>query len=347
MRNKAMKWTVAAVAVAAVVGSLGVMAASGQTETDMRQSESVKADRTWAPTGQVLYGRDQLYVADADGSDEHALVVEPVAPGAILHGDWSPDGTEVAFEIQGDDVSVWTVNADGTSPQLRAACTHDPCLQMAEPSWSPDGKQLVVVQYDANADGTWGRSWLVVVDLATGATHKVARTPDDRAFYFPRWSNDGRRIVVEVDYYTDNTQSDATGTAVAIVSAEASPRQRVRVVTSPEMLANHPDWHPSKNVIVFSTNDPILFSASSDPSNIWVMRPDGQGMRQLTTSSTDGTLRYGTPSWSPDGNGIVLMAAYAEENGGSVTEKHPAYLPANGGTPKVLAVRGADPRLRP
>lgn len=346
MGRKHKAWAVA-VGTAAILGSLGVMAAAGQADTTRRPSESVTDDSTWAPTGQLLYSRDQLYVADAEGTGEQPLLDEPAAPGASLHGDWSPDGTQVAFEIQGDDVSVWTVNADGTSPQLRAACTQDPCLQMAEPSWSPDGKQLVVVQYDANPDGTWGPSWLVVVDLATGDTRRLARTPDDQAFYFPRWSNDGRRIVVEVDYYTDNSQSEATGTAVAVVSAHASPKQRVRVVTSPDMLANHPDWHPSKNLIVFSTNDPILFSASSDPSNVFVMRPDGQGMRQLTTSSTDGRLRYGTPTWSPDGHGVVLIAAYAEESGGPVSEKHPAYLPAEGGTPEVLAVRGADPRLRP
>ncbi len=311
---------------------------------DHEHADSSSGAQPW-----LVYGRGpDLYLARPDGSGEKRLTEQPVqADAGMLHADWSPDGSMLAFEVLADDATVWTVGVDGSSPQRVLACTSLPCLQIAQPSWSPDGTQLLVVQYDINPDGTWGPSWLVVADLATGTRRKIARTPDDKAFYFPRWSHDGRKVVVEIDHFTDNTQSTPTGTTIAVAKVRASYRQRLDVLTRPGRLANHPDWHPTKDLIVFSTNDPILFPVSDRASHVFVMRPDGSRLRRLDDPSSDATLRLGQPTWSPDGRQVVLTAAYSEEPGGEVVAKYPAFLSSRGGDPTVLPVRGADPRLQP
>jgi hypothetical protein len=39
-------------------------------------------------------------------------------------------------------------------------------------------------------------------------------------------------------------------------------------------------------------------------SNIYTIKPDGTGLRQVLTASTDGYMRLGQPFWSADGSRI-------------------------------------------
>jgi TolB protein len=79
-------------------------------------------------------GADALCLVNVDGTNLHALLVG-VDVGGIA---WSPDGTRVAFERQGDGHNVWeihTIAVDGTDER---AVTHDGS-ESTQPSWSPDG----------------------------------------------------------------------------------------------------------------------------------------------------------------------------------------------------------------
>jgi len=339
-----------AFAVAAVligtVGPTGAVDAVAIRDPGAAGTEPVPSQGAGKPW--LVYARGDLYLSRTDGADEHPLIDEPVQEGVERHhADWSPDGSTIAFEVLADDASVWTVRPDGSALQQRVACLAVPCLQIAEPAWSPDGASLLVVQYDEGPAGTWGSSWLVVVDVATGGRRAIARTGKKSAFYFPRWSPDGRRVVVEIDRFTDSTQSEPTSAVIGVLRADRPGIQPVRILTKPTLLANHPDWHPRKNLLVFSTNDPILFPASTRPSNVFVMRPNGKGLRQVSHQSTDGRMRLGQTTWAPDGRRVVLIVAKAATNGGVVETKYPAFLSVRQGTLRVLPNRGADPRLQP
>lgn len=79
-----------------------------------------------------------IYVVNPDGSGLRALTtgMDPVL---------SPDGTKVAFTRwqepkEGSAGSVWVINTDGSGERK----VHDTAVQPRSPSWSPDGKQVVI-----------------------------------------------------------------------------------------------------------------------------------------------------------------------------------------------------------
>lgn len=109
----------------------------------------------------------------------------PLEDADFLHADWSTNGRQVTFEALFPDgrASIWTVDADGTDARERFACRSAACLQMSWPDWSPDGRYLLGVRYDAKPNGDWGNSCLEVLDLVTKA---VAVWPTAAAFKLNR-----------------------------------------------------------------------------------------------------------------------------------------------------------------
>jgi Tol biopolymer transport system component len=93
-------------------------------------------------------------VVNADGTGMADVVdVKGVDP---FQAQWSPDGTQLAFDsLTGPDYDIYVVNADGTG---LTAIAHDPNLDEDWPVWSPDG---TLIAYGATNDlsglndGTW------------------------------------------------------------------------------------------------------------------------------------------------------------------------------------------------
>ena len=116
----------------------------------------------WSPDGSRIAfvsdrtGIAQIWVMNADGSDQHQLTFDPARKDQVP--DWSPDGTMIAYATLdpafGSD--IWIMNADG-SGQRRV--TNDPARQIGA-AWSPDGTQIAFLNNDdrfvyvVNADGT-------------------------------------------------------------------------------------------------------------------------------------------------------------------------------------------------
>lgn len=72
----------------------------------------------WSPTGNRVLWSDSagMFVVGADGQGRKRLL-KAIAPGWAPHGTWSPDGTQVAFVLDG----LRTVRPDGTGPKTVAA----------------------------------------------------------------------------------------------------------------------------------------------------------------------------------------------------------------------------------
>jgi len=105
-------------------------------------------DPQWSPDGQrIAYdGPDQIYVIDADGSDQKLLLSGTRGSGPGMPS-WSPDGTKLAFfntpRLPNGffAAEVWTMNPDGAEKKrlYRSVC----CVyNWAAPIWSPDGRKL-------------------------------------------------------------------------------------------------------------------------------------------------------------------------------------------------------------
>ena len=246
-----------------------------------------KADRTVAEPGPVVANGDIAFVSDGtawmvqpDGSAPGKLTID--VPGSVGGLSWSPDGTRFVFDVnsfpekgapKGGYYDIYAANADGSNV-VRLTHVRDARL----PAWSPDGTRIAYTRQDGdgsqiyvmNADGS------AAVALTNGSAFNVR----------PSWSPDGSRIAFE---------SVAEGNAdVYVMSADGSGL--TRITTDPAG-----DYDP-----VWSLDGDIAFASDRSPSGIYVMRPDGSGVRLVESDGDIANLNLG---WSPDGRLLAFSSS--------------------------------------
>lgn len=348
---------------AATIAMSGADIAQASERVPRARHDQMLVERVVPRSGQFL---KTLFLARLDGSEERQLLTSPVGDAAHnLHANWSPDGQWVVFEVLESSgvipaASVWIVGVDGRHPRQVIACSSAPCAQYSYPTWSRDGSELAMIRFGSYADGSCCTSDVVAFDIARRRASRrsgewmamneqvlasfgdadVVDTYD--AFYDPTWSPDGRQLAYTVEQYGVADPFPLLGTRIAVVGRTGGD---ARFITPLELNAGDPDWHPCAGLIAFATYPFSSFHESTAPGNVYTIRPNGRGLKQLTTQSVDGSLRFGGVKWTPDGRGFTLVVGRAS-NGTRLDSISGATLPAKGGTPTELGIPGAGP-LRP
>jgi Tol biopolymer transport system component len=148
---------------------------------------------TWSPNGKKVAFRtnrhepnpltcshcnDEIYVMNADGTDQTRLTNDP---GFDFAPSWSPDGTKMAFGSDRDgDFEVYVMNSDGSS----LAKITDNEYSDSSPDWSPDGKTL------AFASDRDGDSEIYVMNVDGSGQKPVTENEDNDAD--PVWRPDAK-----------------------------------------------------------------------------------------------------------------------------------------------------------
>jgi len=182
---------------------------------------------------------------------------------------WSPDSTSLAF-IQKSHVHI--VPATGGLPKKITGFTGS----AFSPVWMPDGDRLLVsVEKDdhisillTDRDGAWPRR---IVDDPSGDAWDAQVAPD------------GRLVA-----YVHRPFDDLNRLDIRVIDVETG--QVRELVGKPKMRAWSPRWSPDGEFLAFITEQP-------DFNEIWLVRADGEGLRQLTRLGQD----VGGIAWSPDG----------------------------------------------
>jgi TolB protein len=192
---------------------------------------------------------------------------------------WSPDGRTIAFGIgiffqatfgqpmpaAPKHADIATINSDGTGFRL---VTHGDG-NYGFPSWAPDGRRFVVRALTATGKG------LAIVE-GSGDLKWLTTGPNDTV---PAWSPRGDVIAFssdrddgDFDIYT--IRIDGTG---------------LRRLTDTPGNDAHCAWSPDGQWLVFSSarggykDEAALHSHNPQPyGDLYVMRPDGLDVRQLT-----------------------------------------------------------------
>lgn len=286
-------------------------------------------------------GRYGVHLVRPDGTGLHFAL--PDIPGRFQeHPDWSPDGRRLALsETEADEQTedLWIAEVDGSNAKRVVDC-QTLCVWADEPAWSPDGGSIVF-QRTVARDGV-RISTIELLDVGSASVRTVLTAPHRKTFYAPRWSPDGRSLVVE--YATDGATIDdpPTANSIAIVDLRV-PKPAARPITDARLLGNNPDWSPRGDLIVFSL--PAPDAGFDGPADLFVISPDGTGMRSLTSFAAKGGRAY-QPTFTPDGTRILFVreaTTGAQATMASVLIDGSGLASATG--PRVIA--GVHPRLRP
>jgi TolB protein len=239
----------------------------------------------------------RLWVVAPDGSGLRKLTTAKGRYEAD-NPDWSPDGSKVAFDICRQTCQMWTIKANGTGLKRLGSCN-----ECGRPAWSPNGK-LIAFSHDwgdfQNGQIKFGEIF-VMTARGTGTrrlTRVTTSTPYSADVGRPAWSPNGKQLVFEV--HNSKTGEPAKGRALFIINADGSG---LRQLTPWELNGGgKADWSSNGQLILFSSYDA---PGRDDHGNLYTIRPDGTGLKQLTRYPAPKTV--GTGSFSPNGKSIVFF----------------------------------------
>jgi TolB protein len=179
------------------------------------------------------------------------------------------------------------------------ACGAQPATTCGVPGISPHpevGGQLV---YSCDS-GPAVKGELYLLDLSSGKVRRL--TSGGGLNWDGDWSPDGRRIVFQ------STRGGRYDLYVMDLETHS-----VQWLTGGAGFNDLPEWSPDGAWISFeSSRDGISgpLGAWGMHRNIFMVRPDGSGLRRLT----DGSAFNGSPAWSPAGDRL----AFTSDQGGSL-----------------------------
>jgi TolB protein len=209
---------------------------------------------------------------------------------------WSPDGRTIAFLGAANGWPVHVVGVDGNGERRLAPGLAPGFSGRHRPAWSPDSVRIAFAGGPTDQYGSATASDLYVVRVADGRPTLVASGDVKSA---PRWSPDGRTLV-----YVDRPVR-TSGSSIRLVDADGGlsrPVKRPPRLTYDVAAAWSPDgaW--------------IAFGRGTDheiPSDVYVVRPDGRGLRRLTPPRVRG-VSFEAPEWSADGRAVLYASASAD-----------------------------------
>lgn len=232
-----------------------------------------------------------LFTINVNGNAERQLTHPP--DGVLdLEPVWSPNGKRVAFQrTESGATAVYLVGADG---QGTRRLLPDGADETDSPAWSPSGSQLAVGLRSGD------REVIAIVSPAGKVLRQVTqRTPAKTPLIDsqPGWSPDGKRLTFvrqTADPSKDGLQ------ALFIVNGDGTHARRL----TPWALraGHHPNWSPDGKQIMFTSN--ADGADSNLPANIYSVRPNGKGLRQLTRATAG--QRYLSSSFAPNGRWITF-----------------------------------------
>ena len=201
---------------------------------------------------------------------------------------WSPDGKMLAFAShRGGNWDIYLLDLEGGALiRLTRAPGFD-----GGPTWSPDGSRIAFEAYrDGNLD-------IYVMDADGRNVRRL--TTDPAPDYDPAWSPDGSAIAF-VSYREGNQD-------IFLYTFEGEEAGReVNVTNSPNADESDPSWSPDGNTLAYTIGRAGYATVRLSRLS-WQTEGITQTERVLHLASTDLFGSGSSPTWSPDGEGLVTV----------------------------------------
>lgn len=243
--------------------------------------------------GAMAFGRgNHIWTIQPDGTQTNL--------GRGIQPAWSPDGTRIAYvrERRNGRATIWVMQADG-SGKVRVTSKH---RSYWEPSWHPNGTELVV---SGRVPHTYNDE-LFSVTVVAPIPRPVVLTDIPEDPHHPQWSPDGSRIA----FTAFNPLGSVGVFRVGVIDADGSDYRLLTPAT--DAFDFEPDWSPDSRTLVFSSN---RHHPGISDYDVYSLPATGGPVTRVTFGEAAATNRY--PAWSPDGTRILYV--HDPEGAGAVT----------------------------
>jgi Tol biopolymer transport system component len=275
-------------------GGLFVMGRTGEAARRVTRNGYTPA---WSPDGtRLVYATENVELNPQNMRQKSELwtvnvsteATERLGEGDATLPSWSPHGQRIAYTnrlgnpMQAD---IYTLPVSGGRA---TPVTNDAAVDWS-PVWSPDGRFL----YFASDRGGSMNLWRLAIDEASGTRlgePEPLTTPVPLAAH-ASVSADGRRIAFTSALLTANVQGLAFDPVAGATKGEPS------WVTTGSRRWSSPDPSPDGQWVAF-------YSLVRPEGDIYIARPDGSGLRQITGDAAIDRV----PRWSPDGQWIACFS---------------------------------------
>jgi Tol biopolymer transport system component len=260
--------------------------------SDVRQltnfgSNTTANSESWSPDGRQLVfdlfppggAPGQLWLMNADGSDQHQILKNPHYGEYIPS--FAPDGKTLVFSrgpaTGSKGGGIYRVQTDGTG--LTAITISPPDVVDFAPVYSPDGREIAFVSISRGGV-------LIAVYLMNADGSDIRElTPSWIGGDCPSWSPDGEKIAFSSNGCVgDHSVGFVLNEELWVINRNGTGLTRLThtngdwhgYLNSPHDTV--PSWSPQGNAITFARLSPSLASSA-----IYVINPDGSGLRQVLT----------------------------------------------------------------
>ena len=219
--------------------------------------------------------------------------IEEAIPGDASAPALAPDGRRVALEKQGQGVYVCERGPSSTCQLIRLKRG-----SAVRPAWHPRTNELLFVRYltgGAHEDS----DFMITRDALKTTSIFIEQTGIQD---YPDFSPDGRFLAYTVSSTISLHRNGMQVVQQLWLMDLGSGRGRQLLMSNARDL--QPDWSPSGQELAFASD-------RTGQYEIWVVRSDGTGLRQVTSGLGAKTW----PAWSPDGRSIMFTQVKDGQHG--------------------------------